>query len=196
MEVRAGGIGLYLHLSLQLPYDLLFPRDELRSAMLLLFNSGFLLSFQVWNILQSRMYTPSALRSGSVDPPFSLCIVLATWASWRHMFDNHPIVWKREMQVQLPIKSSYLLNQSQTSLSPSLISELLKQRDCALLTLYPQLRHSAWFIVVAQLIMGNCTISKSSSTEFIQSRDVRWNLIMCLSSSMYTRACQLLSPST
>lgn len=40
-------------------------------------------------------------------PSFLPCIFLATCASWRHRFDNHPIVWKREMQVQLPIKSSF-----------------------------------------------------------------------------------------
>lgn len=149
-EVRGEGIGLYLHLSPHLSYDLLCPRDELRSAMLPLFNSSF--SIILPSIKYAAKQTVHSFCSETcVSRPSLLPVCpLSHKCLWREMFNNHPIVWKREMQVQLPIKSFYLLSQNHTSPSPFFISELLKQRDYASLIMYLQPWHSAWFIVVAQ----------------------------------------------
>lgn len=84
------------------PLEPLCPRSELVPATLAIYNSGFLLCFQVWNMLQRRMYLASPLRSSSVDILFSLLIFVAV-NTFRDTCDNHPMVWKREIQVLLSI---------------------------------------------------------------------------------------------
>lgn len=161
--------------------------------MLFLFNSGFLLCLRVFVFCFkcSKQNAHSFLRSGLVDLPFShKCL-------WRHTLENNPIVWKREMQVLLPIESLPFKRK------PYIAEFLSHQRTAEAKKLYTFfytsissaqcLAHSSYSINSGELHF----IPHPPALELIISRNIHRNLTLHSSLPMYTQACHLVfsSPS-
>lgn len=140
----------------------------------------------------------SFLRPGLVDLPFSLGIFLATNAFGDVRLRIIPEFGKEKCRCYSQ-QNPYLLNESHTLLSSSLISELLMmQRNCTFIstskspTLAQCLAQSSCSINSGELHL----IPSPPALEFVKSRNIHWNLILHSSLPMYTQACHLVFSST